>query len=301
MVSRWDDLPEDVRKLYPWPGKDIKLSCGHRMHYLDEGKGPVLLMVHGNPTWSFYYRTLVQELSVDHRCVVPDHIGAGLSDKPSDFGYQLADHVKNLVELIDTLDLKQITLVVHDWGGAIGFGAAIARPERIARLVIFNTSVFMEDVPLSIRLSRKPVVGEFAIRLLNGFVRGGLLRAIGDRERLAGAVGRGYLAPYGSYQERIGHLKFIRDIPIEDGHPTRSVIDQLTSEVPKLFASTPAILVWGDRDFVFTPRFLEKWRGLLPGAEVERYPDAAHWVVEDAHERIVPRLRAFFAKHPLIG
>lgn len=295
----WQELPEAVRRHYPWPGEHLALSCGHRMHYLDVGKGEPLVMVHGNPTWSFYWRTLVQGLSDRYRCVVPDHVGAGLSDKPQDWTYRLQDHVDNLVELLDRLDLKNVTLLVHDWGGAIGFGAACARPERIARLVVFNTSVFLEDVPLSIRMCRWPGLGEVVIRGLNGFVRVGLLRAIGDRGRMKDGVGLGYVAPYDGWANRVGHLRFIRDIPIEDGHPTRATIERLTTEVPRLFADTPAMLIWGDRDFVFTPRFLEKWQGLLPRAEVHRFPDAAHWVVEDAHERILPLVKDFLARHPL--
>jgi pimeloyl-ACP methyl ester carboxylesterase len=299
MVSRWDELSENVRKHYPWPGRDLMLASGHRLHYLDEGKGEVLLMVHGNPTWSFYYRTLVAGLSDSYRCVVPDHIGSGLSDKPQHWSYRLDDHVANLVELIDKLDLKDITLVVHDWGGAIGFGAAVARPERVARLVVFNTSVFMEELPLSIRLARWRGVGELVVRGFNGFLRAGLIRAIGDRSRMRDGVAEGYAAPYDSYRDRIAHLRFIRDVPVEDGHPTRASIERLTAEVPEHFRDTPTLMLWGDQDFVFTPRFLEKWRELMPKAEVERYPDAAHWVVEDAHERIVPRMRRFLQEHPL--
>jgi haloalkane dehalogenase len=154
---------------------------------------------------------------------------------------------------------------------------------------------------LSIRLARRPEFGEVLVRGLNGFLRAGLIRAIGDRKRLADGVGRGYAVPYGSWEDRIAHWKFIRDIPLEDGHPTRATIEHLTECVPRLFRDTPAMFVWGDRDFVFTPAFLEKWKALLPGKEVHRFPDAAHWVVEDAHERIVPLIRDFLARHPIGG
>jgi haloalkane dehalogenase len=301
VITDWKQLPEAVRRHYPWPGEDLALRSGHRLHYLDVGPkdGEPLLMVHGNPTWSFYWRTLVAPLSDTYRCVVPDHVGSGLSDKPQDWTYRLQDHADNLVELMDRLDLRNVTLLVHDWGGAIGFGAAIARPERIARLVIFNTSVFMEHVPLTIRMGRTPPLGEVLVRRFNGFLRVALIRAIGDRARMKDGVAEGYAAPYDSWESRIGHWRFIRDIPLEEGHPTRATIERLTAEVPRLFADTPATLIWGDQDFVFTPAFLEKWRQLLPKAEVHRFPEAAHWVVEDAHERIVPILRDFFARHPV--
>jgi cis-3-alkyl-4-acyloxetan-2-one decarboxylase len=299
VVTAWSDLPAEVQRHYPWPGEHLALPSGHRLHYLDEGKGEPLLMVHGNPTWSFYWRTLVQGLSDRYRCVVPDHVGAGLSDKPADWSYRLQDHIDNLVALIDHLDLRDVTLVVHDWGGPIGFGAAVARPERIARLVVFNTSVFLEHVPLSIRMARWPVTGEWLVQGLNGFLRVARLRAIGDGARMRDGVWRGYSAPYRGWSDRIGHLKFIRDIPIEADHPTRAVVERLTERVPALFRDRPALLIWGEKDFVFTPRFLDKWRELLPQAEVERYPDVSHWVVEEAHERIVPRMQAFLELHPV--
>jgi haloalkane dehalogenase len=298
VVTGWQDLPDEVRKHYPWPGEHLTLSTGHKLHYLDQGTGPVVLMVHGNPTWSFYWRTIVAGLADQHRCIVPDHLGAGLSDKPLDYPYRLEDHIRNLVELIDKLDLRDVTLLVHDWGGPIGFGAALERADRIARVVVFNTSVFMERVPLSIRLSRYKGVGELFIRGFNGFVWGAILRGV-DRKRMRDGVGRGYYAPYDSWDHRVGHLAFIRDIPLEEGHPTRAVIDRLTRDVPTTFADRPMLLVWGDKDFVFTPAFLEKWRAWFPNADVVRYPDAGHWVVEDAHERIVPKLREWLAAHPL--
>jgi pimeloyl-ACP methyl ester carboxylesterase len=290
-------LSDDVRRLYPWEGADLELPSGHRLHYVDTGAGRPLLFVHGNPTWSFYWRRLIADLSVDHRCVAVDHLGAGLSDKPADGPYTLQAHIDRLVALIDLLDLRDVTLVVHDWGGPIGFGAACARHERFSRLVLFNTSVFLEHVPLSIRMARWPGVGEAVVQGLNGFVRAGLLRAFAHPSRVPADVKRGFLAPYPTPADRVGHLGFIRDIPVEPDHPTRPVVERLTRDVPALLGDRPALILWGDRDFVFTPRFLERWRQILPHAEVHRFPDAAHWVVEDAHDRIVPLLRAFLSAH----
>jgi len=294
--TEWTDLPAEVRRLYPWEGSDLVVAGGHRLHYGDVGQGRPLLFVHGNPTWSFLWRRYVAELSATHRCVAVDHLGAGLSDKPRDWSYRLADHVANLVALVDRLDLRDATLVVHDWGGPIGFGAACARPERFTRLVVFNTSVFLEHVPFSIRMCRWPVVGEMLVEQGNAFLRAALIRAIADRSRMRGAVEHGYLAPYPTPADRIGHLAFVRDIPIEPDHPTRAVVERLTQDVPRLFADRPTLMLWGDRDFVFTPRFLGRWKQLLPQAEVHRFADAAHWVMEDAAERIVPLLRGWLAR-----
>lgn len=292
------DLSDSVRQHYPWPGADHTLSSGHRLHYLDEGSGETLLMVHGNPTWSFYWRTLVHGLSSDYRCVVPDHVGCGLSDKPKEFRARLIDHIDNLVELIDHLDLQDITLVVHDWGGAIGFGAALKRPERFKRLVVFNTAVFIMPVPLSIRLSRMPLIGEPAVLGINAFLRIGMFRALVDRSRYKGGVAEGYRAPYNSWENRRAMLKFIRDIPLEDGHPTRETIQWLDDNVASL-SHLPTTFIWGMQDFVFTGAFLDNWLGRFPEAEVHKLEDAGHFVVEDGHERIVPIVRDFLGRHAL--
>ena len=134
---------DDWRPLYPFASHEILLD-GHRCHFLDEGAGPTVLLVHGNPTWSFYWRNIVLALRGRYRLVVPDHIGCGLSDKPDAgaYSYRLAQRTADLVQLVERLDLRQITLVAHDWGGAIGMGAAVARPERFARFVLMNTAAF---------------------------------------------------------------------------------------------------------------------------------------------------------------
>jgi cis-3-alkyl-4-acyloxetan-2-one decarboxylase len=304
--ARHNDLPAVVRNHYPWQGRYLNIRGAEslrdgqslRMHYLDEGKGEPLLMVHGNPTWSFYWRTLVSDLAPQYRCIVPDHIGCGLSDKPQDWTYRLQDHIENLSILIEALDLHDVTLVVHDWGGAIGFGAALKHLPRIKRLVLFNTAVFLGPVPLSIRMCRWPLVGPAVVQGLNGFIRVGLLRAIADRTRMKGGIGKGYLAPYNSWKNRIAHLQFIRDIPLEEDHPTRRLIQELDERTDEL-SNLPALLIWGEKDFVFTTDFLKRWQAKFPEAEVHTLPNAAHFVVEDAHETIIPLVRSFLNRHPL--
>ena len=125
---RAEALPGDVRQLYPFDGRLYLLTNGHCLHYLDEGAGPPVLMLHGNPTWSFYYRDLVLGLRDHFRCIVPDHLGCGLSDKPQDFSYRLEDHIRHVEELVEHLQLERVHLVVHDWGGAIGMGFATRQP-----------------------------------------------------------------------------------------------------------------------------------------------------------------------------
>ena len=291
------DLPSNVRAEYPWPGEFLEVPGG-RIHYVDEGSGDPILMLHGNPTWSFYWRNLIRGLSGKYRCVAPDHLGHGLSDRPESWTYRLADHIDNAVRLVEKLDLKNITLVVHDWGGAIGMGLAVRLPERVKRLVIFNTAAFHGPVPLRIRMCRWPVYGPIAIKGLNGFVRGGLVMGTGDRSKFAAPVSTGYLAPYGSWGERLGQHRFIQDIPIEADHPTRPTIDGIESQLHR-FRDRPAIIIWGMKDWCFTPEFLARWRKELPDADVHELPDAGHWVVEDARDTLVPLLTTWLDQHPI--
>ena len=273
----------------------------HRMHYLDEGprRGHALVMVHGNPTWSFYYRRLVREFCSLYRCVAPDHVGCGLSDKPQRYEYTLRQRIDDLESLVESLGLDDVTLVVHDWGGAIGMGLAARRPSIIKRLVIFNTAAFRSPrIPWSIDLCRVPILGELAVRGLNGFVQVAQLRAIHDRRRLAGPVRQAYLAPYGSWADRVAIHRFVLDIPMSPDHPSYDTLVQVERGLPQL-RDRPALLVWGDQDFCFDASFREQWQGFLPQAEVHALRDASHYVLEDAHERIIPWMHDFFARHPV--
>lgn len=273
---------------------------GHVMSYLDEGAAdaPPMLMVHGNPTWSFYYRHLVRAFSSDHRCVVPDHVGMGLSDRPARgaYDFQLESRVADLEALVLELDLKDITLVVHDWGGAIGMGVAVRHPERFRRFVVFNTAAFRSTrIPFSIDICRIPVFGALSVLGLNAFARVAQVRAIADRSRLAGAVGEGYLAPYGSWRQREAILRFVEDIPMEPEHPSWRTLTAIDEGIGQ-FKDHPMLIVWGLQDFCFDKSFLHEWQTRFPDAEIHALPDASHYVVEDAHERIIPWMRDFIAR-----
>ena len=266
---------------------------GLRYHYLDEGSGEPLLMVHGNPTWSFLYRRLIDEFSASHRVLAVDHIGCGLSDKPQRYDYSLARHIENLERLVERLDLRDLTLLVHDWGGAIGLGAFVRQPERIKRLVLFNTAAFRsKEMPLRIAVCRIPWVGEFLVRGLNGFARCALFMATAKPDRMTPAVRAGYLAPYDSWANRIAIDRFVRDIPLNERHPSYETLQRIEAGLD-VFRDKPILLAWGMRDWCFTPRFLDRWIEYFPTARVERFADAGHYVTEDAHEHIVPLLREF--------
>ena len=288
----------DWRPLYPFRSNSIELG-GHRYHYLDEGEGDPLLLVHGNPTWSFYWRNIILGLRDRYRLITVDHIGCGLSDKPQDYPYTLAQHTENLSQLVRELDLKNVTLLAHDWGGSIGLGAAAADPERFARYVLFNTAAFPPPhFPLRIRVCRTPVLGRLAMQGLNIFARAAITMAIEDPTRMTPEVQAGLLAPYDSWQHRRAIYQFVKDIPATKNHPTYAVLEKLEAALPQL-GQNPFLFIWGMRDWCFTPACLEQFLTHIPSAEVERLADAGHYVVEDAHEIIVPRVAQFLEDHPV--
>ena len=287
---------DSFKDLYPFTSLYFDLNP-YKLHYLDEGEGEVLLFLHGNPTWSFYYRSLIQNFQGRYRCVAPDHIGCGFSDKPQDYSYTLTTHIDNLEKLVGFLGLKNITLMVHDWGGAIGMGLAVRKPELIKRMVLFNTASFLSmDIPLRIGLCRMPLLGTILIRYLNLFVRGVLRFGLKRRKRLTQNVRAGYLAPYDTFENRIANLKFVQDIPMEQAVPSYSVIQYIERNL-KQFDGYPILIIWGSEDFCFNVKFLNKWREIFPRAEVREVCNAGHLVVEDASDEIIPWIEGFLRKN----
>jgi cis-3-alkyl-4-acyloxetan-2-one decarboxylase len=280
---------------YPFPSHFFDLD-GLRYHYVDEGSGPTLLLVHGNPTWSFAWRNLIKALSPHYRVLAVDHIGCGFSDKPQDYPYRLAQHVANLERFVTGLDLRNITLFGHDWGGAIGMGAAAATPERFSRFVLFNTAAFRSKrIPLRIAVCRIPVLGPLAVRGLNLFSLAALRMAVAKPERITPAVRAGYLGPYRSWKDRVAVLRFIQDIPLSESHPSYQTLAAIEESLAQ-FRDRPLLFVWGERDWCFTTDFLSELQQRFPQAETLRLPDAGHYVFEDAHEQIVPRVEQFLKR-----
>lgn len=283
---------------YPFPSKFFDLG-GVRLHYVDEGRGETLLCVHGNPTWSFAWRNLIKDLSRDFRVVAIDHVGCGFSDKPQEYEYRLGRHIDNLSRFVTGLDLKNITLLAHDWGGAIGMGTAGRLPDRFSRFVLFNTAAFRSQrMPWRIAVCRWPVIGPLGVRGLNLFARCALWMAVCRRERMTAAVRAGYLAPYGNWHDRIAILRFVQDIPLSPRHPSYATLVSIEESLAQ-FRNSPLLFVWGMRDWCFTPAFLDEFLQRFPAAEALKLADAGHYVFEDAHETIIPRLRAFLGAHPL--
>ena len=267
-----------------------------RQHYIDEGSGAPLLMVHGNPTWSFLWRRLITAFRDGHRVVAVDHVGCGLSDKPQGYPYRLEQHIENLQALVEGLGLRDVTLVAHDWGGAIGLGTALRLPERFTRLVLLNTGAFPPPfVPLRIRLCRTPVLGSWAVRRLNAFARAALWMAVENPGQLTPAIRAGLLAPYDSWAHRVAIDGFVKDIPLTRRHPTWRALQRIEAGLPGL-ADRPVQLVWGMRDWCFRPSCLERLRRSFPAAEVEAIEDAGHYVTEDAPDRVRAAIARFLAR-----
>jgi len=297
------DVPAAAyRPLYPFASRYAEVN-GRLMHYVDEGRGEPVVMLHGNPTWSFYFRALVQGLAPACRCIAPDHIGCGLSDRPTDaeYGFRLQDRVDDLEALLSGLSLdRPISLVLHDWGGMIGAAFAVRHPERVARLVVLNTSAFLKPhwktLPWALRFVRGvPLVAEPAVLRLNLFARGAAWTA--SARGLAPAVRRGLLAPYGSPRNRLATLRFVQDIPLSPADPSYALA-ALTDQGLARLQAKPVLVCWGERDFVFDLDYLAEWQRRFPRTETHRFPQAGHYVLEDEPGPILARVHEFLARTP---
>ena len=288
-----------THELYPYTGKRLDVDGGS-LHYLDEGLNeddssqPVMLAVHGNPTWSFYWRALIESFAGNYRVVVPDHIGCGLSDKPQDWGYRLEQHINNLCALVEHLNLQNIVLVVHDWGGAIGMGMAGRMPNRIQKLVVTNTAAFRsQEIPMSIASCRIPIFGSIAVRGFNAFAGVATWRA--SAKGLSKSVKSGLTLPYNSWANRIATLKFVEDIPLKPSHPSYDTLMKVEEGLSALL-DKPMLICWGEQDFCFTPNFRKEWQRRFPDAEVYAWDDVGHYVIEDVPERLISTMTEWLAQ-----
>jgi cis-3-alkyl-4-acyloxetan-2-one decarboxylase len=265
------------------------------LHYVDEGPRDAspLLFLHGNPTWSYLWRRQIADLSAGgHRCVALDHMGFGRSDKPPHLAaYSLERHVDNAIAFVDSLDLRDVTLVAHDWGGPIGLGAMLERPDRLRRVVLMNTWAWElpSFLPPFLREFRTEGLGEILALGGNLFVEsipGGMARREVDPVMMDA-----YRAPFPDYWSRAGTLAFQREIPLTERDRSASLMAGIHERLPSL--DVPALLVWGMRDPVFQPVFLEQWRELLPHARSVELADASHYLVEDDPDGVTAAIGDF--------
>jgi pimeloyl-ACP methyl ester carboxylesterase len=295
---------------YPFTPNRFEVRPGIAMSFLDEGPrdGEVVVMLHGNPSWSFLWRHLVLGLREPasgkaYRCIVPDHVGMGLSDKPGDdrYTYTLQSRVDDVARLLEHLGVDgPVTLAVHDWGGMIGFGWALSHQAQVRRLVITNTAAFplpaAKPMPWQLNLCRNTMLGAFLIRAFNAFAAGTARDCV--VRKLSKDVYRGYVAPYDSWANRISTLRFVQDIPLAEGDPAWALLKASEQRLPS-YADLPAFIAWGLQDFVFDHHFMEGFQRALPNAEVHAFHDAHHYVLEDKHEVLVPAIRRFLDANPL--
>jgi len=290
---------------YPFAPNRFEVRPGIGMSFLDEGPrdGEVVVMLHGNPSWSYYWRHLVSGLRDRYRCIVPDHVGMGFSDRPDDahYTYTLQSRIDDLDALLKHLGIAgPVTLAVHDWGGAIGFGWALRDPSRIRRLVVTNTGAFplpaAKRFPKRIAMGRDSRVGGWLIRRFNLFARGAA--RFGTERRLPKDVRAAYAGIYDGWDKAISTLRFMQDIPLSDRDAAWPLVKAMEAALPG-YADRPAFLGWGLKDFVFDRHFLDGFRAALPQAEVHAFDDANHYVLEDKHEVLVPAIRGFLDANPL--
>jgi cis-3-alkyl-4-acyloxetan-2-one decarboxylase len=288
---------------YPFNGHFFDRPGG-RLHYLDEGKGDPIVMLHGNPTWSFYYRNVILALRDYYRCIAPDHIGCGMSDKPpeSRYDYSLKSRIDDLEALLEHLDItSNITLILQDWGGMIGMAFAARHPERIKRIIATNTGAFplpkTKRFPFSLWLGRNTRLGAWLILKKNAFC---LLAAkwCVKRGPLPPEVREMLLKPYDTPEHRIAVLKFVQTIPLRETDPGYDIAISTAAALEK-FQNVPTLLLWGMKDFVFDRHFLAEWQRYFPHAEAETWADCGHYLLEDATDEVISRMREFLAKNPI--
>ncbi|MCK4983059.1 MAG: alpha/beta fold hydrolase [Victivallaceae bacterium] len=282
---------EDIKSEYPFKSNFIKVKS-YNYHYVDEGGGKeTLLMIHGNLSWSFMYRNLIREFSKNYRVIAPDHLGCGLSDKPQDFPYRLETHIDNLESLLFSLKLEKVTLVVHDWGAAIGVGLAARHPGKIARLIILNSTAFSTTwLPLRLAILRIPWLDNKLIRSLNLFLNTSLQMSC--RKALPSIVRKGFKYPYQTCNDRIAILRFVQDIPIDPEHISFEVLLEIEHGL-WMFRETPVYIIWGMRDWCFSPRYLRRWQLYYPQAQVLKLDDAGHYLLEDECDKAIATIKDF--------
>ena len=294
--------PADYTDLYPFRSHYLDRN-GLDYHFIDKGRGDPIVMVHGNPTWSFYFRQMIKAFSRDYRTIAPDHMGCGLSDKPDEnsYDFQLKSRVADFSALMDHLELTRVTLFVHDWGGMIGLAWAVAHPNRVSRIIITNTSGFFppnqKRIPLRLWIIRN--LGLFsrpAVLHWNLFARGAIYMA--PRQPLDPSVRKGLLAPYNCPLHRLSTLRFVQDIPLLPDDAGFDIVDQVDRDLTVL-STIPMLILWGRHDFVFDLNYFNEWCRRFPSAENHLFNDAGHYLLEDVPTRIIERIKAFLAHNPI--
>lgn len=280
-------------KEYPFSSNYFYIN-GHNLHYIDEGEGEkTIILVHGNPTWSFYYRNVIKYLRKHYRVIALDNMGCGLSDKPQEYTYILEKHIQNLQLLIQHLNLKKFSMMLHDWGGAIGIGYAVNNIQKIDKLVLLNTAAFRsKHIPLRISLCKTPILGEFIVRALNGFAYPATFMAL--EKKMGSDIKQLYIKPYDSWKNRVAVYNFVKDIPLNSSHRSYSLLQSIEEKLATIHTEKiPVMVLWGGKDFCFTKHFYDRWREFLPEAKYVFFENYGHYVIEEDFSQIAPYLDDF--------
>jgi haloalkane dehalogenase len=287
---------------WPYPPKWFETPEG-RLHYVDEGPrdGIPIVMVHGNPTWSYLYRRFIKAVtSRGYRAIAMDHLGFGRSDKPPrTAAYSVPDHAQRCEALLESLNLSNAVVVVQDWGGPIGLTWAARHPERVAGLFILNTffqrPTAKVPLPAILRAFRTPGIGELLVKGAHAFVKGFLFQSgLYDRSCLTEIDRAAYLAPHPDWSSRTGILALPRQIPSGPEGPISDFVAEEGAKLTAAFANKPVTIVWPMRDVAFSRETLDRmWLRSFPHAHVTRVEDAGHFIQEDAHHIVIPELIAF--------
>jgi pimeloyl-ACP methyl ester carboxylesterase len=279
------------RSAYPFEPHWAELDQG-RMHFVAEGDGEKLLFVHGTPTWSFEWRHLIRDLSRDYRCVAPDLLGMGLSERPEDFAYTPEAHARALSDFLDRHEPGEYTAVLHDFGGPIGLSHALAHPERVRRVVLINTWAWsLANEPVMARRARlvSGAFGRFMYGTLNASLRIIAPSAWGDRKKLTPAIHHQYLSVYPDRHSRVQVLwPFARALL-----GSSTFYGDLWRRL-KILQQKPVLIVWGTKDTAFPPAMVQRWRQALPNAHVVELP-VGHWPHEEASADVIAALREFLS------
>jgi len=285
-------LPPRLQVLYPFVPRITEVE-GNRLSRVDEGKGEAVVMLHGNPTWSFFYRELVLALRGEYHCLAPDHLGCGLSEKPPSADYTLAGHIRRTVAVLEAAEVNNFHLIAHDWGGAIGFGVARELGERVRSMTVLNTAAFpYPRLPFRIAICRCPLLGTLLVRGFNGFVEAATRMT--TVQPLPPAVADGYRFPYPDWKSRVAVDAFVKDIPMRSRHRSWATLRKIEESLAG-WSDRPLQILWGRQDWCFHDGILAEWKRRLPNAKVHEFPDAGHYLLEDAGEAVIPRVREFLA------
>jgi len=288
----------ELQEIYPFQSHFATIA-NEQMHYLDEGSGPAVLMLHGNPTWSFYFRNLIKKLRPHYRVIAPDYIGCGLSSRPKDVRYRALDRVKQVKDLVDYLKLDSFSLIMHDWGGPIGTGLAVRFPELIRKIVYLNTTLTeTEALPLIIKRAASPLVGKYLTKYSRHFLK--LTTQFGVSRKLSREIKRGYFYPYSSSAKRSAIWDFVDDIPFDSNHPSYGEMLFVAQNIERL-KNHPVQIIWGLKDPCFHREMLSKVAHHFPQALVHEIADASHLVLEDAPEETAKVIEEFLTKNKSVN